>query len=144
MAPTTQDVYDVLKSIDATLATIANHFGAVRSQAVRDVAGVPDVAFDADLDGPYGNQPIRAKDPKDWTGESQLGKPLSECPPAYLDLVAARLDYFAQHSDDPKKAKYNRLDAARARGWAQRLRNGWTPPKAEPFGATLIADDIPF
>ena len=108
------------------------------------MAGVPDVAFDADLDGPYGNQPIRAKDPKDWTGESQLGKPLSECPPAYLDLVAARLDYFAQHSDDPKKAKYNRLDAARARGWAQRLRNGWTPPKAEPFGATLIADDIPF
>jgi hypothetical protein len=70
---------------------------------------------------------------------------MSECPPAYLDLVASRLDYFAAKEEDAKKARYNRLDASRARGWAARLRNGWKPAQreSEPFGG-LTSDDIAF
>jgi hypothetical protein len=77
-----------------------------------------------DLDGPHGNPTVKAKDPRDWTGEPMHGRTFSECPAAYLDLLADRLEYFASKEDDPKKKRYNKLDAARARGWAERVRNG--------------------
>ena len=123
------------------------------------------VASDRDLDSQYGNPEVKAKDPRDWTGAVMKGRRFSECPPEYLELVASRLDYFADQNrelaDDQqtppenvqellKKAKYNRIDASRARGWAQRKRNGWQPPAPEPdaFGTTadapLTADEIPF
>ncbi len=80
-----------------------------------------------DIDSAHGNPLIKAKDPRDWSGPPMTGKRFSECPPEYLDLLAERLDYFAGKEPDAKKANYNRLDAARARGWAARLRSGWTP-----------------
>lgn len=100
-----------------------------------------------DLDGKYGDPIIRAKDPRDWSGDPQTGKPMSECPPSYLDLVADRLDYFAEKENDEKKKRYNQLDAARARGWAKRLRAGWTrqpEPPHKGFGDAKADDDIPF
>lgn len=68
------------------------------------------VAPDADLDGTHGNPTIRAKSPRDWTGEDQLG-----------------LEFFNTKETDEKKRGYNARGAARARGWAARLRAGWTP-----------------
>jgi hypothetical protein len=147
MTASAEDVIKTLQSIDASLKALCGHLGASRpaaSQPATDGANVAAMASEADLDSQYGNPPVKAKDPRDWTGDSQVGKRLSECPPAYLDMVAARLDYFAGREEDPKKARYNRLDAARARGWAARLRNGWKPPvEAEPFGG-MDANDIPF
>jgi hypothetical protein len=93
------------------------------------------------LDGPYGDPIIKAKDPKDWTGPPQAGKHFSECPPAYLDLIADRYTYFAGRETDATKAGYNRLDAARARGWAARLRAGWTAPR--PDGPVFAGDESP-
>jgi hypothetical protein len=78
-----------------------------------------------DLDGKYGDPEVRAKDPRDWTGEPMKGRRFSECPPEYLDMLASRFDFFAGRETDEKKARYNRLDAGRARGWAARKRNGW-------------------
>jgi hypothetical protein len=57
---------------------------------------------------------------------------MSQCPPEYLDLLAEMFDYFAdkaernneQTTKGKPKAPYNRKDAARARGWAARARNG--------------------
>ena len=151
---TAQDVIDVLRSIDASLKILVS---AQRENAPKTIAP------DSDLDGQWGDPPIRAKDPRDWTGESQLGKPMSECPPTYLDLVAERLDYFADKAEADGTlttsgklvAPYNRRDAARARGWAKRLRSGWhpealtngMPTAAEVFPSDLtlfIDDDIPF
>lgn len=82
------------------------------------------------LDGQYGDPVIKAKDPRDWTGEPMTGKRFSECPPDYLDLLAERYDFFASKEEDAKKQAYNLKDAQRARGWAARLRAGWKP--AEP------------
>ena len=93
-------------------------------------------------DGPHGDPIIKAKDPRDWTGEAMKGRHFSECPPDYLDLLAERYDYFAEKSnndaqsasdeaelqDAQKSLRYAKLDAARARGWAARLRAGWTAP----------------
>lgn len=137
---TAQDVIDTLRSIDAHLAALVQHFGCGSRPASAPGPNVPGIAPDSDLDSKYGNPAIRAKDPRDWTGESQLGKPFSECPPEYLDMVAARLDYFAGNETDEKKARYNRLDASRARGWAKRLRAGWKPTE-EPAAAGQVTDD---
>ena len=103
---------------------------------------------DSMLDGPHGDTVIKAKDPRDWTGLPMGGKKFSECPPDYLDLLAERYDYFARKAKDrlndvgpdgdsveiakcEKDAKYAALYAKRARGWAARLRSGWTAPAAQ-------------
>ena len=114
-----QTSLDLLKSIDATLRELLRVL-------------TPASPVHADIDGKYGDPTIKARDPKDWTGESMVGRKFSECPAEYLDLLAERYDYFASREEDAKKAKYNRLDAARARAWAERIRGGWQPPSADP------------
>ncbi len=122
-----------LKSIDATLKELL-----VLSKSKR-AAQTPTV----DLDGAHGNPEIKAKDPRNWSGDTMRGKRFSECQPEYLRLLADRYDYFATQETDAKKANYNRLDAARARGWAARLENGWTaPPSAEADSAFVDEGQI--
>jgi hypothetical protein len=121
----------LLRSIDNSLkALLALQGGARQTERV-------------DLDGPHGNPEVKAKDPRDWTGEPMKGRKFSECPADYLDLMAERFDFFAGKETDEKKAKYNRLDAARARGWAQRIRGGYvpaaTPALEEPSDAAWDA-----
>lgn len=109
--------------------------------------GGNDVAPDHDLDGQYGD-PLVKKDPKRWDASqgSYAGCHYSECPPEYLDVVAEFKDWQAMMDekkgteDDKRKAHFNRLDAARARGWAQRLRDGYQAPVrvAEPVDDNSI------
>ena len=127
----------------------------------------PVVATDADLDGKYGD-PILKFMPRDWSGEDCRQRRFSECPPPLLDLVADANDYFARKADESEEktekgtpvSKYKRADAARARGWAKRLRTGWTggaaavtaaagvQAAARPSWATPVAqpeeDEVPF
>ncbi len=144
---TAQDVIDVLRSIDASLKQLL---------ALQRGNQPPQVASDSDLDGQWGDPVIRAKDPRDWTKESQLGKPFSACPAEYLDLVASRLDFFAEKAEaegtltttGKPVAPYNRRDAARARGWAARIRRGWKPTDDGGFPSDghppVSADEIAF
>lgn len=118
----TDETLRLLRSIDNSLKSlVAMQGGARQTERV-------------DLDGQHGDPIVKAKDPRDWTGDSMKGRRFSECPPEYLDMIAERFDYFAGKEEDAKKARYNRLDAARARGWSQRLRGGWAPP-SEPQNA---------
>jgi hypothetical protein len=56
-----------------------------------------------------------------------------------LELLAKRYDYFAEQaernqtmtSSGKPKAPYDRREAARCRGWRQRILNGWKPPAAD-------------
>jgi hypothetical protein len=149
---TGEDALRVLKSIDAKLEVIAGLLASGGAPRKAD-AHAPRIASDEELDSEYGDPDIRAKSPRDWTGPSMTGKKYSECPAEYLDLVAERLDYFAEQNAadmDPeirKKARWNRMDASRARGWAARIRAGYKPPprpemtEADPFGGD---DSIPF
>lgn len=109
-----------LASMDATLKAIL----VVLSEKRGDEPAAPTVNLDSDKGDPV----VKAKDPRDWSGPTQQGNKFSECPAAYLDLVADRLDYFCESETDEKKLKYNRLDASRARGWAARIRAGYKPP----------------
>lgn len=102
-------------------------------------AGAGDIASDADLDGEYGNEQIRMN-PRDWKGTPRKGERMAHCEPEFLELYALTMDWFASENEakgNARKAKFDRLVAARARGWAKRLREGWTPPEpAKPAGAS--------
>lgn len=149
------EAIELLKSINASLETIVAFIKRQASQSQRRT----EVASDADLNSQYGDPEIKAKDPRDWTGPSMKGRRFSECPPEYLDLLAERLDYFADQAEAEGKttssgkpvAPYNRKDAARARGWAARIRSGrhvqadstadnW-PTDGAP---SPVEEDIPF
>lgn len=119
MSATSDEAMRLLREIHAMLGEMSA--GALHA---------PAVAPDADLDGPHGNPIIKAKSPRDWTGEPMTGRTFSECPPVYLDLLAERYEFFNTKEPDAKKRGYNSLDAARARGWAARLRAGWKAPAA--------------
>lgn len=110
-------------------------------QAIVGGVEVPLVASDSELFGPYGDEDIRF-DPRDWRGRSYKGHRMSECEPEYLDLLAAAFEDFAQTADakgeqvkGKPKSLYERRKAAKARGWAAKLRSGWKPsgrPTAPP------------
>lgn len=133
---------DLLKSIDASLKQLL---------AQMRVSKPKEIASDADLDGQYGDPTIKAADPRDWTGPSQKGKRFSECSSEYLNLVADRLDYFADVAEREGKltsggkpvAPYNRKDAARARGWAARVRSGRVPQQRQTEAAPDDFDSAP-
>lgn len=138
---------DVLLSIEKLLLQLV---AAKRADAAA-------VAPDSDLDGKWGDPVIKAKDPRDWTGAPMQGRKFSECPPEYLDLLADRFDYFAEQAELENKvtdkgkpvAPYNRKDAARARGWAKRIRDGRHVQTAETtddagWASAPPDDDIPF
>jgi hypothetical protein len=112
----------LLASIDATLRAMLLVLSERRPEPVGQSA--PQVT----LDGPHGDPICKAKSPRDWAGDDMTGRHFSECPPDYLDLLAERYDYFAGKEEDATKKRYNLLDAARARGWAARMRSGWTAP----------------
>ena len=101
-----------------------------QTQLLRQILAAlkPAAPSSVNIDGPHGNPIVKAKDPKDWTGEPMKGRTFSECPPEYLDMLAERYDYFASRETDAQKQKYNLLDAQRARAWAARLRSGWQAP----------------
>lgn len=133
--PLETEILETLKSIDASLKVLVGI-----SRAGKPDATAGGTASDRDLDGPYGDPEVKARDPRDWTGPTMKGRRFSECPPEYLDMVAERLDYFSltnkgETEEDQKKLKFNKLDAARARGWAKRLRAGWKPATSAPTWA---------
>lgn len=120
-----EKVVQLLTSIDASLKTLVGRAAARAAQQP---------ATDQDLDGKYGD-PIIKKMPRDWTGPGFENRRMSECPPSLLDMVAEMYDYFAKKADennertttDKPVSQYKRQDAARARGWAKRMRSGRAP-----------------
>ena len=128
----TAETIALLKSIDASLQHLVSLAESRKPQSV-------------DLDSEHGNPEVKAKDPRDWSGPSMFGKRFSECPATYLDVLADRYDHFASKETDEKKRKYNLLDAARARGWAARVRAGIagnrTLPEPAGFPSDMVKDD---
>jgi hypothetical protein len=133
---------DLLRSIDASLKQIVKCLQKTAPKAI---------ASDRDLDGKYGD-PVLKFSPRDWTGAPFKGAKFSQCPPDLLDMVAETLDYFGQKAEEANEltsggksvAEFKRADAARARGWAKRMRDGMVPVSAaagfdEP--ASQWADD---
>ena len=107
----------------------------------------PEIASDAQLDDPKHGDPI-VNFTKAWKGQFFKGKRFSQCPSDYLDHLAWTFDFYAEKKraeGDTKKAGYDEVEAARARGWARRLRSGWKPAGAsdvvEPHDAAEPDDE---
>jgi hypothetical protein len=117
------------------LARIEAKLDQLLAQPAAPVTG-QSVADDADLDSQWGDEEV--KDPPRWKGASHSGKRMSGCTPEFLDVYADFKDWCASRDEkinDPKKQKnagYDRRRAAKARGWARRIRAGWKPPVSEP------------
>lgn len=129
------EALDVLRSIDASLKELVRIARGRQPKAI---------ATDRDLDGQYGDPAVKFM-PRDWTGPSFKGRRFSECPVPLLEMLAETFDYFAQQAEQKDErtdkgkpvAEFKRADAARARGWAKRIRDGWKPAAM----ATAPADD---
>lgn len=124
-----QEAIDLLRSIDNSLKALAS---AVQPLVMQMRAAQPKpVASDRDLDGRFGDPELKFN-PRDWSGASFKGRRFSECPPDLLDLVAETFEFFARQAEAKDEranngkpvADYKRADAARARGWAKRIREG--------------------
>jgi hypothetical protein len=99
------------------------------------------IASDHELDHPTYGDPVVKSAPRDWNGPFVPGAKMSEHPAEFLDLLADRYDYFATKNDREKavtekgypKSKFDRAAAAKARGWAARIRKGYKPPAPPPM-----------
>ncbi len=133
----------LLTSIDASLKAL------VIAANRRAAANGPAVADDRDLDSQYGDEQLKFT-PRDWMGEPCKGKRMSDCSAEVLDLLASSFDYFAKKNDenglkDDKgrpKSFYDKRSAARARGWAARMRSGWKRPAPSKSASFEDADDL--
>ena len=102
------------------------------------------IASDHELDHPTYGDPVVKSAPRDWNGPFSPGAKMSEHPPEFLDLLADRYDYFAAKNDRERamtdkgypKSKFDRAAAAKARGWAARIRKGFKPPAPPPMDET--------
>lgn len=124
------EVLIVLRSIDHSLKELV-----AIARARRAGAGAA-VASDRELDGPYGN-PVVKFNPRDWVGDDCKGLHFSDCSADFLELLAESFEYFATKAEEKNErttsdkpvADYKRKDAARARGWAERIRSGKHKPR---------------
>lgn len=114
-------LWQKLDSIDTTLKAMLKLMQARK---------VKEVATDRELDSQYGD-PVVKLSPRDWKGPSMKDRRMSECPVDFLEMLAETLDYFADKAEANNEeyngkptAPYKRKDAARARGWAKRIREG--------------------
>lgn len=129
-----QEALDLLASIDRSLKALVAIAQARSQRSGAAGATTKAVASDRELDGKFGDPELKFM-PRDWTGASFKGSHFSECPPELLDMAAETFEYFARQADEKNErtdkgkpvSDYKRLDAARARGWAARMRSGVHP-----------------
>lgn len=123
----TTEIISHLRMINAALRALV---AQTRREAPKAIAD------DADLDGAYGDPEVKFM-PRDWKGDNYKGTKMSACPADLLDMLAQTFDYFADKAEAGGEttnsgkpvAPYKRKDAARARGWAKRVREGRVPSR---------------
>jgi hypothetical protein len=118
-----------LRSLRERVDAQAKELASLKAKPHSKGTAAGSVATDADLDGRYGDPEVK-RDPPRWDGESFKGRRYSACSSAFLLDLANFLDWKAgktEEEGDPGRlrfARYDRLDAARARGWAARIDAG--------------------
>lgn len=143
-----------MTSIEERLERIEKKLDALLSERRGAGGGVSAAStgtdIDVDIDSPRGDPEVRFM-PKRWTGPDRKGQNFSACEPEFLDLLADAYEWFAQRDDETNavdkngapKSKWSRLDAARARAWAERLRGGSgagaSPQRSAPRAAPAAA-----
>jgi hypothetical protein len=120
------EAIDLLRSIDASLKEL------VAISKARRAANAPPQPVN--LNDPKADEKIRFE-PREWKqlgGAPIKGLPMSQCPSAALDAYADSCEYFALKNDEKgekdkngnPQSMWDRRTAARARAWAQAIRDG--------------------
>lgn len=126
----------VVLEIEALKARVTALEEGVHRKVAQQAADEKKVADDYDLDSEWGDPKVRfGLKEKYWKEQPDpfIGFKFSECTPEYLDATAKYLDacaYMARKNggeENEKKAHYKARDAARARGWAARIRKAGAP-----------------
>lgn len=138
----------------AALARIESKVDALtkaKAAAPAQAASTGAVADAYDLDSQYGDEEIKKMpSQKYWQGDDFSGHRMTETSPEFLDAFARYKDacaYMTEKSGDQAKAKYvgyDRKSAARARGWAQRMRDGKVQRVERSAPVDSGEDQIPF
>lgn len=134
---------DTIESLSKRVAQVEAFIAGLRAYLGGSAPGGGIIATATDLDGRYGDPTVKVT-PRDWKGIPRKGERMSRCEPEFLDMLAETLEHFASKNDasgakasnGKPKSFYDRADAARARGWAKRLREGWKAPQAAAGPAT--------
>ena len=126
-------------TLDEKIDEILSMVRAMRaSTPARATITTGTVADDTDLDSQWGDEELKYQLSDKWWkgGGDYAGQCMSQCPADYLDAVAKANDAQAFEKnktgdpDEIKKAGYKARTAARARGWAARVRAGKVPAKS--------------
>ena len=137
-----------LSAIEARLSAIESRLSSGAQQTTPSDSKA--IADDGDLDGEWGDPVVRFGLKAKWWPEQpdpNIGYKFSECPPEYLDATAKYLGacaYMKRKEGDEKKAGYKDRDAARARGWAKRIRAGFKAPARAEADDDAASQEIPF
>lgn len=137
-----------LETLEREVADLKRILSAIGAAFGGGSKADPDTITDEELDSDKFSDPIIKKPlaSKYWTGDSFIGKRLSECSPEFLTAFAkykancafmSRKDFAKDPVANASKAKYadyDDRDRARALAWARRLRAGWTPPPSAGLG----------
>ncbi len=131
------------------MATLEERVAALEAK----LEGLLEAAKPVDLSSQYANFKVR-KSPPNWLehgGNDYAGYPIAETTPEFCEALASYLDWQAG-KDEAKNysyvnakgttvfpAKYARIDAARARAWAQRMR-----AQAPGIAKTGTDGELPF
>lgn len=131
-----EEILKALARVEAKLDRV------LAAQASGGGGGSLPIADDRDLDGQHGDPAIKFTPKRGYSGPDMKGQRMSEASPEFLDAYADALQYASEHPREGKEkyARYDALDAARARGWAKRLRGGWRNP-AQQDAAPATDDD---
>lgn len=123
----TDNITMFLEEIKSDLAEVKRSLDLVHTRL--NAAGIGVLpASDEVLDGSFGDIPIWA-DPKDWKGESQVGKKMSECDLDYLYLYRKRLLWLWQKDYNENKEDTNGRPRAPRRKKDLELCEGWIKRK---------------
>jgi hypothetical protein len=140
---TDQQYHAIMSELGAIRAALKGGAHAPSAAGGQPAAGGPKVASNAELNGPNGD-PVVKFPPKQWKGENFKGKHFSECSAEFLLVHAEFLEWKGANPLPGKEtyAKYDLLDAARARGWAAQPEIPDDAPAAGTIGDD--SDSIPF
>jgi hypothetical protein len=152
-----------VKELEQSVSEIKDELGALGTrlkllETKKDGGVTP--ADDSDLDSEHGNPRVYT-DPKRWLendGESQKNKNYSDCPAEFLDQLAGFLIWQAKQNEEQannpelaakwggaekmrRSAHFKKLDAARALGWAKRVRAGYVPSPEQARDAEKLPFD---
>ncbi|MDP3278455.1 MAG: hypothetical protein Q8Q09_24915 [Deltaproteobacteria bacterium] len=123
------EIADALERIENKLDQLLAKAATSAARPATPPTTAGEIASDSDLDSARGNPEVRFV-PKRWNGADFKGRRYGDCEPEFLEMLAEALDWFANRDDESgavdkngnPRAKWSRLDASRARGWARRLR----------------------